>query len=808
MNILGIDLGTANSAAFFFDGKGNPKTILAKEGVSIYGKNFPSYVEFDQAGEKLCVGNLAYTHYCDGTNNSVVWGSKRLIGISLKEAEKELRHLDYPIEERKEDSTVSIPVNSRSYTPGDIATMILQQIKEDATDPITNNIGKLSRVVVSHPAYFDSSRREATLRAVRQVFKNLLPENEIKQVSEPVAAALGYGLELPPGEKVVVCVIDLGAGTLDIVTTVLTKDEEAKLDIMSDPALGNPSFGGIDIDSLLLDWVIREYGFTDFERLRRLGGKIPENDTDLHKEFRRLRSGIEKAKIRLSHSKISRQEMDVTYKGDVEVVALTKEKLDEIMDAPLPRERVDEFFGYSLSGEEMSKVQEALKEFHPGEERELPSLLDILRMTIKNSLAKGNYTVQDFDHVLLVGGPMHMPCIRKAIGQVFAANEAVAQELERIDEEGFHVNPMECVARGASLYKYRDDEKPPEDTLNFYYALVTKEDDEIDDKTYVYYDDKSWLQRGDNVPKQTVAKRYDTKWTPEIKAIPITLLQGKEDTSVPDSTRTLWKKSMTYAFTPVYDSERKANYSITLDVDKDQIVNYIIEDRVSKKKYPFAALSRQLGEVLEPQKYKVLPASQIRDNEVTVERIKGLPGFVDYLSLLATGWLMERHKADEEQNRGKITGLVALLPLHKSNLEPVIRKYEAFPDDHVITDPTHKSAFYQALATAQELYPLLLPHVITYEQIEAVRSRAQSLLPYINHLKDKPGGVPALREKMLTERRELERKLSLLPHLRSGETTPDPDDIANWADVENFTAVLRSTINALRQSLGMSPVSQ
>jgi len=808
MNILGIDLGTANSAAFFSDGKRKPRTISAREGISRYGKAFPSYVEFDQTGELLYVGSRAYDDYCAGIDNTVVWGSKRLIGISFEEAKKELRHIDYDVSEN-EDGKVIIPVGSRIYTPNDIAAMILGKIRKDALNEGLNPIGKISRVVVSHPAYFESSRREATLQAVREVFKDMLPEDAIERVSEPVAAALGYGVELPPGKPVVVCVIDLGAGTLDIVTAVLSKDEEGKLAIMTDAALGNASFGGIDIDGLLIDWVIREYGFAEFERVRRPGVIIGQDTAtrELDRDLRILRSGMEKAKIRLSNPKISRQEVDVTYKGNTEVVALTKEKLDELMDAPLTRELVDEFFGFGLSDEEMSKVQEALKEFHPGEERELPSLLDILRMTITNSLAKGNYKIQDIDHVLLVGGPMHMPYIRKAIGQVFAANEAVSQELERIEQEGFPVNPMECVARGASLYKFEPDESP-EDTLNFYYALVTKQEEGIDDKTCVYYDDASWLQRGDNVPKQTVAKRYDIKWTPEIKAIPITLLQGTEDISVPDSTRTLWKKSITYAFTPVYDSERKANYTITLDVDKDQIVNYIVEDKVSKKKYPFAALSRQVGEVLEPKEYEVLPDSQIPDNGVTAERLRGLSGFLDYLSLLATAWLMERHTAEEEQNRAKITGLVALLPLHKSNLEPVIKKYEGFPDDHVITDSTHLSAFSQAVATAQELYPLLLPHVISYEQIEAVRSSAQSLLPYVNQLKDKPGGATTLREKMLNESRELERKLSLLPHLSRGETTSDSDDIANWADVENLTAVLKSTINALRQSLSMPPVSQ
>ena len=810
MNILGIDLGTANSAAFYFDGK-EPITILNKEGVTITGKNFPSYVEFDQTGEKLYVGNQAYNDWCGGTtNNTVVWGSKRLIGLPFREAKKEFRHIDYPIEERKEDGTINILVKSRSYTPVDIAAQILKKIREDALNPGVNTIGEISRVVVSHPAYFDGPRREATLHAVRQVFRDILPEGAIERVSEPVAAALGYGLELPPGESALVCVIDLGAGTLDIVTAVLSRDKEGKLDIMTDPALGNAAFGGIDIDSLLLDWVIREHGFADFQRVLRLRGEIPENDTatlELHQELRKLRSEIEKAKIKLSHPKISHRDVDATYKGNPEAVVLTRETLEEIMDAPLPRERVDEFSGYSLSDEEMAKVQEVLREFHPGEKRELPSLLDILRLTIKNSLAKGGYMTQDINRVLLVGGPMHMPCIRKVIRQVFATNEAVAKELEKIEREGFPVSPMECVARGASLYDYRKDDinkKPPEDTLNVYYALVMDEEEGIDGKTYVYYDDKSWLKRGDNIPKQNVAKGQEIQVKPEIEGIPITLLLGKEDTAVPDSKRIIWKKCMTYFFTPVYDSKGVAHYTITLAVDKDQFVDCIVEDKTSRRKYPFARLSRQEGEILEPKEYEVLPGPPIR--KVTVGLLRELPGFLGYVSLLAAAWLMERHAAEEERNRADITRLVALIPLHKSNLEPVIKKYDGFPDDHVVTDPAHLSAFYQARVTAQELYPLLLPRKITYEQIEAARSSALGLEPYVDQLRGNPGGDPALRKKMLNESQELEQKLSLLPHLKPGDSTSDPDDRANWAHVRSLTEALRSTINALRQSLGMPPV--
>ena len=707
MGVLGIALGTTDSAAYFYDGRTCPRVILPREGIHIMGdKHFPPYVEFDQAGEELYVGNRAYDDWCAGITNPVVWGSKRLIGISFREARREFRHLDYPINER-EDGGIVIPVRQHLYTPEDIVTMILCKIRGDAALPF-NGAGETTQVVIGFPAYFDGPRREAMRRAARAAFSGL-PEYAIRLISEPVAVALSYGTELPPGEMELVCIIDLSAGTLDIVIAVLIGGRDGRLDIMPDLALGNAAFGGIDIDSLLLDWVIREYDFTDLQRVRRLGGEILEDDIVLYQELRRLRSDIEKAKIKLSHPKISRQGIVVSYKGNVAVVDLTKEKLEEIMDAPLPRERVDEFLGYSLSDEEMSKVQEALREFHPGEERELPSLLDILRLTIKNSLAKGGYKVEDIDHVLLVGGPMHMPCIRKAIRQVFAANEAVVEELERIEQEGFpvNINAVDCVARGASLYSYREDdedESPPEDTLNFYYALVTDEEEGKDGRTYVYYDDESWLKRGDIVPCQRKVKRQAIRTGSEGGEIPITLLQGVLDTAVPDSKRLIWKKITTHSFTPVYDSEGVAHYTVTLDVDKNQIVNCIVEDQTSGERYSFAQLSRQLGETLEPKEYVVLPEPP--PHGVTVGMLRGLLRFLDLLSSLVTARLMPDDDATENEKLcARMKELSLVVQLHRSEVDSVIKKYEGYSDDHAITDKMDKAIFYQVAQECLQFFP-------------------------------------------------------------------------------------------------------
>ena len=113
--------------------------------------------------------------------------------------------------------------------------------------------------MITIPAYFDGSRKDATLRAVRLVFSNL-PANQIDWMPEPIALALGYGLQqlMPAQGGTRVCVIDLGAGTLDIVRIMLGCSNNEEVIMMSNPACGNAAFGGIDIDDILVDWAIRD----------------------------------------------------------------------------------------------------------------------------------------------------------------------------------------------------------------------------------------------------------------------------------------------------------------------------------------------------------------------------------------------------------------------------------------------------------------------------------------------------------------------------------------------------------------------
>lgn len=809
MSILGYDLGTANSSAFVFGGKDKPRIIVPREAGTIQGMVFPSYVEFDQSGQPLKVGRQAYDDYRIGTTNTIVWGSKRLIGISYEDAKKELRHLDYTVN-KNADGTVVIAAGAKTYTPVEIATMILEKIKKDALDPVGhNNIGKISGVVVSHPAYFDGERRRRTLQAAQEAFKEL-PEKAIRLVPEPVAAALGYGLQLSSGRPSLVCVIDLGAGTLDIVTGTLSSDSDGRVDLMPDPALGNASFGGMDIDGILLEWAIREYRLTEFEQVRHKKS-FSGTDTDaikLDAELRTLRSQLELAKIRLSNPKITQKSLEeLTYRGELIDMTLTRDKIEELMDAPLPQGRAEELIGAELNPEEMARVQEALAKFHAGEKRETPSLLDILRLTIQNSLAKGKYAVADIDYVLLVGGPMNMPCIRKAISEVFAANDAVTKQLDGFDtmsRDELESKLMQSVARGASLHDRGDDSG-----LEFHYAVLKRELEWRDGKTYMILDDKCRLSRGEPVP---VTKKGDNvekiRVTDKLQE-EILLLEGREDTTVPGSSETHWKRSERHPFLPLYNNEGEASYTVTLEADENKIVTCLMVDNVSRKTYSYHVLPEWK---LESEKYWVgaepEAPPEIRESmnfgKVAVKDFKGLRQALDMLSLQAMAWLGQRHEPEQEQKRPKITQLAGTIPVVTQSLDHVMRSLQEQKksDEDVVTDPQYVSAFVQGVSVARDLIRLVTAGGVTHQQVEEARNTANFLFHQVTLLRDKGVGSKQYNE-MLAQSRELEMSLNLLPDIPVGEVSTRLEDIANYTHVFNLSSQLRATINKVRASLGM-----
>lgn len=808
MAVLGNDLGTANSVAFLSDQGASPKAIWPVDGPTVQGQVFPSYVEFDQVGELLYAGKRAYDNYLSGISNPIIWGGKRLIGISFDAAQREMRHLDYAIE-RAEDGTVLIPVGSKRYTPVDIAFMILNKIKQDAAK---HGVTKIDRVVVSHPAYFDSERRKSTLQAAKKAFPELAEvADAIVPVPEPLAAALGYGLEIAPGTRRVVCVIDLGAGTLDIVAAVISPDAEGRPQIdLSDPAQGKAAFGGIDIDGLLIDWIIKENKLTDFGRVRREKQAKDTRTMKFQYEFRTLRSELELIKIRLSYPKMKPQAFQrATYNGDPIDATLTREKIEEVLDAPLSPERVAEFIGYTLNDEKMAQILQALERFHPGERRESLSFLDVLRLTIMNALSKDGFTAADVDTLILVGGPMNMPCIRKAIRQVFEENKTVIEQVDKMDKEDPDILKdrfMQCVARGASLYvgdRGRDEkeekEKPETSGSDFHYAVLKKQEDGKDGKTHLIYYDGSEIKRREMVPTKKLVDR-NMRLSSD-KEIPIVLLEGLLDLAVADKDAKLWKRSAPLFFEPVYDKENIAHFTITLELNKAKIAAITVNDKVSHQNYTFEALP--MLEELAPDKYCVEVEKD--DEPVTLERMKTMLLIAGGLSLSAVVWLDQKHSLKAEENRPRISELAGKIPLHIQNLNNAIKQCEArgMKDDDVVAEQQSLQAYWLAYKDVEELDRLLKLDKITPEEMEKARNKANFIRQDASILEDKCKDT-TWRQKMRGKRQDLEKSLMGLPRIT--EPTEDSEIIMKCKHITNSTNELEGIINKVRADLGMPPI--
>lgn len=300
--VIGIDLGTTNSASAVIEG-GKPKLIPTAEG----GKLVPSMVAFTKSGEKL-VGQLAKRQAVTNPENTV-FSVKRLIGRRFDDDEikKDRKLMPFEIKEGKNDS-VEVVLGDKSYTPQEISAFILQKIKKDAEDYLGEEV---KEAVITVPAYFNDSQRQATKDAGK------IAGFEVKRiVNEPTAAALAYGLDKKKEGKV--AVFDLGGGTFDI--TVL----EVGGDVFEVKAThGDTHLGGDDFDQAVMDYLVEEF--------RKNEGIDVTKDASA---LQRVKEAAEKAKVELS----SKQETEVNLpfitadqSGPKHlVITLTRAKLESL----------------------------------------------------------------------------------------------------------------------------------------------------------------------------------------------------------------------------------------------------------------------------------------------------------------------------------------------------------------------------------------------------------------------------------------------------------------------------------------------
>ena len=348
--IIGIDLGTTNSA-FAYMVAGKPEVITNAEG----DRTTPSVVAVTKKGERL-IGKVAQRQRVTNPKNTI-YGIKRLIG--RKFTDKEVQHdLDIsPYKIVKKGQGVAVEMDGKEYTPEEISAMILSKIKADAEaflgEPVTE-------AIITVPAYFDDSQRQATKDAGK------IAGLEVKRIiNEPTAAALAYGLEGKKDEKI--AVFDLGGGTFDV---SIMDIGDGVFEVLS--TNGDTHLGGEDFDNLIVNFLVDEF--------KKESGIDIKGDAAA---MQRVKDEAEKAKKELSSSTST----------DINLPFLSA-------DADGPKH-----FEYTLT---RAKLEELVS-----------GLLDRLEEPVRKALKDAKLDTKDIDEVVMVGGMTRMPAVIEKVKSIF-----------------------------------------------------------------------------------------------------------------------------------------------------------------------------------------------------------------------------------------------------------------------------------------------------------------------------------------------------------------------------------------------------
>jgi molecular chaperone DnaK len=355
--IIGIDLGTTNSVVAVMEG-GEPTVITSAEGSRIT----PSVVGFAKSGERL-VGQVAKRQAITNPENTV-FSIKRFMGRRWDDPEvqrsKDL--VPYTVEkDPKSDGITVTMANGKSYSPPEISAMILQKLRSDAEAYLGE---KVTEAVITVPAYFDDTQRQATKDAGR------IAGLDVKRiVNEPTASALAYGLDKDKEEKI--AVYDLGGGTFDISILELS---EGVFEVRS--TNGDTHLGGDDFDQRVIEWLTAEF--------------LKEQGIDLSKDriaLQRLKEAAEKAKIELS----------TTTSTEVNLPFISA-------DASGPKHLV------------MTLTRAKLEDL-------VADLVNRTEGPVRQALTDAGIKPSEIDEVILVGGQTRMPAVVEAVKKMFAGRE-------------------------------------------------------------------------------------------------------------------------------------------------------------------------------------------------------------------------------------------------------------------------------------------------------------------------------------------------------------------------------------------------
>jgi molecular chaperone DnaK len=356
--IIGIDLGTTNSVVAVMEG-GEPTVIASAEG----GRTIPSVVAFTKTGERL-VGQLAKRQAVTNPANTV-YSIKRFMGRRWDDPEvKRSRGLvPYTVEkDPKSDGIKVVLGEGRSYTPPEISAMILQKLKADAEAYLGE---KVTEAVITVPAYFDDTQRQATKDAGR------IAGLEVKRIiNEPTASSLAYGLDRKHDEKI--AVYDLGGGTFDISILELG---EGVFEVKS--TNGDTHLGGDDFDIRVMDWLLAEFK--------------KDQGLDLRSDpqaLSRVKEAAEKAKIELSSAMST--EINLPY------ITADADRNPKHLVMTVTRAKLEDLVG---------------------------DLIEKTAGPVKQALKDAGLEASDIDEVILVGGMTRMPAVIEAVKAMFGGKE-------------------------------------------------------------------------------------------------------------------------------------------------------------------------------------------------------------------------------------------------------------------------------------------------------------------------------------------------------------------------------------------------
>ena len=349
--VIGIDLGTTNSVVAVMEG-GEPTVIPNSEG----GRLTPSVVAISKGGERL-VGQVAKRQAVTNPDNTI-FSIKRFMGRKFRDAhvEQDRKLVPYKMGEAA-NGDVQVYMGGKAYSPPEISAMILQKLKQDAEAYLGE---KITEAVITVPAYFNDSQRQATKDA-----GTIAGLNVLRIINEPTAASLAYGLDKKKDETI--AVYDLGGGTFDISILQLG---EGVFEVKS--TNGDTHLGGDDFDQRVIDWLADEFR--------------KENGIDLRQDrmaLQRLKEAAEKAKVELSS----------TMSTEINLPFITA-------DATGPKHLT-----ISLTRSKLEQLTADLIERSIG--------------PVRQALSDAGISADQVNEVVLVGGQTRMPAVQEAVRKLF-----------------------------------------------------------------------------------------------------------------------------------------------------------------------------------------------------------------------------------------------------------------------------------------------------------------------------------------------------------------------------------------------------